>query len=130
MIATNAQQILDARMQGFKPDEMILVSLVGKISAANHTVLATPGLAYDWRWACGLDICVYIAHGSDWRSTVLALAKSKPRFLGLWDAPGKRGATVYLRPSHPATESKPSRLWGWVLDFSSWFDCENEEFAK
>ncbi len=130
MIATNAQAILDARMQGFKPDEMILVSLVGKISATNHTVLAKPGTVYDWRWARGLDVCVYIEDGQDWRSVVLALAKSMPGSLALWDAPGKRGANVYLKPSHPAHEPKPSHKWEWVLDFSSWFDCENAEFAK
>lgn len=128
MIATNAQPIVDARMQGFKPDEMILVSLVGRISEQNHTVLAKPGLNYDWRWALGLDVCLYISDAVDWRTAALAIAKAQPRFLALWDVASKRGATVYLKPSHSSEIDKPARLWDWVLDFSSWLDCDNEAF--
>lgn len=130
MIAINAQPILDARMQGFRPAEMILVSLVGRISEPNHTVLATPSVAYDWRWARDLDVCVYLDEAVNWRPAVLAIAKAKPQFLALWDVPSKRGATVYLRPSHPAHIEKPVRLWDWVLDFSSWLDCENKAFNQ
>lgn len=128
MIAPNAQEILDARLQGLKPAEMILVSLVGTLREVNHTVLASPHEVYDWRWVRGLDICVYIDAKVEWRRTVLALAHCCPGQLFLWDITSRRGANVYLKPSHPASEARDARSWKWILDFSSWFECENEAY--
>lgn len=128
MIANNAQQIIDARMQGFKPDEMVLVSLVGRISEPNHTVLADPKLQYDWRWVHGLEICIYITASIDWRPVTRAIAGARPRFLGLWDLESKRGANVYLIPTEDDI-GKPIRQWLYKLDFLSWMDFQNREYA-
>lgn len=129
MIATNAKSIVKARMQGFKPDELILISLIGRISDdRNHTVLADPQQVYDWRWARDLDVCVYINGACDWRATMLAIRKAMPRVMWVWDVDTQRGASVFLRPTHPASEDKPARNWEWKLDFTSWFDCQNEAY--
>jgi hypothetical protein len=128
MIATNAKSIVKARMQGFRPDELILISLVGRISERNHTVLADPGQVYDWRWVRDLDICVYIDGACDWRAAMLTIRKAMPRIMWVWDVDSQRGASVFLKPSHPASEPKPARSWDWVLDFTSWFDCQNEAY--
>lgn len=128
MIPVNAKSIVKARMQGFRPDELILVSLIGMISERNHTVLADPAQQYDWRWMRGLDCCVYINGTINWRPTMLAIRKATPRYMWVWDVDTERGATVFLKPSHPASEPKPARNWEWVLDFSSWLDCQNEAY--
>lgn len=130
MIPTNAKSIVKARMQGFKPAEMIMVSLVGKISHPNHTVLADPKLTYDWRWLRDLDVCVFITPECNWRDTTLAICRAMPRYMWLWDTVSQRGANVYLKPSHPASEEKPVSEWVWILNFASWFDCQNEGFLK
>lgn len=130
MIPTNAKAIIKARMQGFKPAEMIMVSLIGKISHQNHTVLADPNLVYDWRWLKDLDVCVFISPECNWRAATLAIRKAMPRYMWLWDVASRRGATVYLRPSHHASEDKPVKDWNWVLDFSSWRDCQNKGFLE
>jgi hypothetical protein len=129
MIPTNAKAIIKARMQGFVPDQMILVSLIGRISKQNHTVHADPAVRYDWRWVVGLDICVYINPVCDWRRTLLEIRRAMPRILWLWDVDSQRGACVYLKPSHPASEAKIGK-WDWMLDFLSWMPCQNDSFAR
>lgn len=125
----NAKHIVDMRLRGFKPDELILVSMIGNLGELNHTVHARPGYEYDWRWVRDLRIVAYISRDVDWRKTVLAIAHNRPAYLAVWDKATQRGAKVYLKPSHPATEDKPADQWEWVLDFSNWQDCDNEDFA-
>ena len=60
MIAKNAQPIIDARLRGKKPADMVIVSLVGPVGMENPTVFADPAQQYDWRWCRGLDVCVYL----------------------------------------------------------------------
>lgn len=129
MIALNAQPIVDARLRGLKPDEMVLVSLVGHVDAANHTVRAIPGTAYDWRWVRDLDICVYVGERGDWIETLKAIALQRPAYLGLWNCQNHWGARVYLIPT-AADISRPVRQWGYELDFLPWLDFQNEEFSQ
>lgn len=129
MIAANAQAILDARLQGFKPDELVLVSLVGHVSAANHTVLAIPATTYDWRWVRDLELCVYIGEGQDWVGTLKAIALQRPAYLSLWNTAERWGARVYLIPT-AADIAKPVRQWAYELDFLPWLDFQNEEFLQ
>jgi len=130
MIPTNAKAIIKARMQGFKPADLVLISLIGKISQHSHTVLADPSMSYDWRWVRDLDVCVYINSGCDWRKTTEQIRKAMPRYMWLWDVTSQRGATVHIKPSHPASEDKPAHKWEWVMDFRSWFEYENKEFQS
>jgi hypothetical protein len=129
MIAANAQPILDARMRGFKPDEMVLVSLVGKINAANHTVHAKPHIAYDWRWVRDLDVCVHVDQQTDWVPALKAIASERPKHLSLWNSAESWGAKVYLVPTAEDV-SKPVRQWAYELDFLPWLDFQNEEFSQ
>ena len=102
MIATNAKKIVDLRANGYRPNEMILVSLVGKIDELNHTVFAMPKFEYDWRWCAGLDICVYADSSVDWMPTVVAISQAKPRYLSLWDFDRKEGSEIWLLPDPKA----------------------------
>jgi hypothetical protein len=127
MIALNAQPILDARLQGFKPSELILVSLTGHVHAENHTVRALPCTAYDWRWVHGLELCVYVGERSDWVDTVKAIALQRPAYLGLWNCVDQWGARVYLIPTADDI-AKPARQWAYELDFLPWLDFQNDDF--
>lgn len=129
MIAANAQPILEARLRGFKPDELVLVSLIGRIDAANHTVRAIPSNAYDWRWVRDLELCVYIGDGQDWVDTLKAIALQRPAYLSLWNTAERWGARSYLVPT-AADIAKPVRQWTYELDFLPWLDFQNEEFLQ
>jgi hypothetical protein len=129
VIATNAQPILDARLRGFKPDELVLVSLVGHINAANHTVRAIPATAYDWRWVRDLELCVYVGERGDWVDTLKSIALQRPAYLGLWNCIDHWGARAYLIPT-AADIARPVRQWAYELDFLPWLDFQNEEFLQ
>ena len=77
-IALNAAPIVAARLKGMKPEEMIRVSLVGTLCAGNHVVHAKPGVPHDWRWARGLDVCVYVGPDDAWHTTLKAIALCRP----------------------------------------------------
>jgi hypothetical protein len=104
MIALNAQPIIDARMRGFKPDDLVLVSLVGHVHAKNHTVRAIPGVTYDWRWVRGLELCV-------------------------WNCAEQWGAQVYLIPTANDL-ARPRLQWSHELDFLPWLDFQNDDFLE
>lgn len=127
IIASNAQPILDARKKGFKPVEMILVSLIGRINELNHTVYANPANQYDWMWARGLPICIYATAGVQWRDVARSIASVRPSYLAIWDAERKQGAEVYLVPD-PADIDKPQAEWRWNLDFLPWLPSQNKDF--
>lgn len=129
MIALNAQPIVDARMRGFKPDDLVLVSLVGHVSAANPVVRAIPGTLYDWRWVRDLELCVYVGERGDWVQTLKAIALQRPAYLAIWNCSEHWGARVYLVPRTDDIE-RPQRQWQYELDFLPWLDFQNDDFLQ
>ncbi len=128
MLATNAQKILDLRKRGYKPDEMILVSLVGRIDELNHTVYAVAKNDYDWSWCRGLDICVYASSSVDWLKTINAIARNKTRFLAVWDIDRKEGAEFWFMPCEKAL-SKPQMGFKMKLIPNPWCSLQNKMFS-
>lgn len=129
MIALNAQPIIDARVRGLKPDELVLISLAGFVHAVNHTVRAIPGIAYDWRWSHALDVCVYVGARPDWVDTVKAIALRRPAYLCVWNCVEHWGAQVYLVPTIDDL-ARPPRCWSYELDFLPWLDFQNDDFVE
>lgn len=129
MIAQNAQPILSARLRGFKPDEMVMISLIGGIDSANQTIYAKPGETYDWRWVHGLDVCVWIGDEPNWAPMLKAIALQRPDYLCIWHQGREWGARVYLIPT-AADVSKPVCMWTYELDFLEWLETCNRVFAS
>lgn len=127
MLALNAEPILKARLRGFKPSELVMVSLVGHLHTANHTVLALPGTDYDWRWVRGLEVCVHVGDAPNWYDTVKAIARQRPEWLGMWNCAVGGGANVYLIPTADDV-AKPVREWDCELDLLAWLDFQNDDF--
>lgn len=128
-LALNAQPIVTARLKGFKPSELVLVSLVGHVEAANHVVRALPGVDYDWRWAHGLEVCVYVDDSTNWVDALKSIAKQRPAYLCVWNCYAHWGAKVYLHPT-PDDITKPVRQWFYELDFLPWLDFQNQDFIE
>ncbi|MBW9336221.1 hypothetical protein FEE59_22140 [Herbaspirillum sp. RU 5E] len=125
-----AQPILDARMRGQKPNELILVSLIGPLAEANHTVFVNPNGAYDWRWVIGLQLCVMVNAETRQaaRGVLLAIGKDSPAQLHVWNVDQFKGARVVVLPN-PADIEMPRASWRWAMDFDPWSDFDNENFA-
>ena len=128
MIAQNAFKIVELRRNGYRPDEMILVSLVGKLDELNHVVYALPKLDYDWRWCKGLEICIFASSGVNWQPFVKAISEAEPRFLSLWDVDRNEGAEFYRLPD-PATIERPRSQWKMKLFSQPWCAIENKLFT-
>lgn len=129
MIAQGAQPILQARMRGRRPDAMVMVSLVGQIDTANPVVHAAIGQDLDWRWAHGLDVCLWIGDDPAWALVAKAIAMTRPDYLCVWHPGAKWGARVYLMPTAEDL-AKSTRLWVQELDFLPWLDFQSRDFAQ
>lgn len=127
MIATNSQKIINLRKNGYRPDEMILISLVGKIDELNHTVFAVPSIEYDWKWCRELDICVYANSAVIWQPIINSISLENPRFLALWDVDRKEGAEFYRSLNLNCSDAN-LRHSGTVLDFIDWCSIANRIF--
>lgn len=127
-LPSGSQPVVDARMKGFRPAEMLIVSMIGKTGEANHHVYANAGAEYDWRWIVGLDVCLYVNNETKWRDVLVAIAKCCPRWLGLYNVDQFKGATMSYLPRVDDIE-KPKSQWRFALDFLPWTTCQNEEFA-
>lgn len=129
ILPVNAQAILDARMKGFKPADMVVVSLVGAVGLDNPTVFAKPDVRYDWRWVRGLDVCLYLRDEPDWSTIAKDIAVQHPEHMNLWHADHQWGATVFAIPAEKDI-ARPPRSWKYELDFSIWLDFQNRDFIN
>lgn len=129
MIAQNAQAIFDQRMRGFRPADMVMVSLVGPVWTANPVVFAKVPEKYDWRWVRGLDVCVHINDDIDWPEMVKQIGLQRPSYLCVWNDVGKWGARMFVIPM-ASDIGKPMRMWKQELDFWPWMDFQNEDFMS
>lgn len=127
-IPSGAGAVIAARKTGMKPSEMLIVSMVGKVNESNHTIYINPDSEYDWRWIVGLKVCVYVKQGVEWRETLIAMAKCKPEWLGLYNLDQFKGATASYLPRIEDIE-KPKNQWRYVLDFLPWTAWQNDEFS-
>lgn len=55
-----ARAIAEARANGLKPAELVLISLAGSVDWPNPLVFATPGQRFRWDWLKGLSVVVLI----------------------------------------------------------------------
>lgn len=129
MVAQGADAILKARLKGFRPVGLIIVSLVGPFDEENEVVIAEHDVDYDWTWAAGLPVVMFMNGAVNWRKTALAIKAVGPSKLMMWDVSLNRGCDVLLKPVMEAGEIR-RHGWGWVLDFISWQECDNEDFNK
>lgn len=92
-----AQEIIDNRMIGKRPADMVLVSLVGPLREANPVVVAKPGRAYDWRFLARLEVLIVVSSAIDRgavKRVVDAVLPHKPDYLGVWFADRQAGMNV------------------------------------
>lgn len=127
-LPNGAAQILQARLKGSKPADMLVVSLIGPVEATNHTIYANPSAQYDWRFLRGLKVCVYVKNGCKFAETMKAIAECRPEYLGIYNADQFAGAHAYYLPRVEDIE-KPKSQWRHVLDFLPWTKWQNETFA-
>lgn len=136
MIAPGADSIIKERMRGFRPADVVVVSLVGRTCFANPTVLPADNQQYDWRWVVGLDVVLCISRKTAWRELATAIKLAGPEHLRLWSVDSQRGAEVFWRPVFPVNEAPEGVVmvtdsgWYFDIDFSPFHEEDNKAFAQ
>jgi hypothetical protein len=103
-----ALEIIETRMTGRRPADMVLVSLIGPLRELNPVVVAKPGKAYDWRFLVGLDVLVVTTTAADQSSVRRVLADAvaqSPRFLGVWFADRQDGFNTVFEGWSPVAKA-------------------------
>ena len=126
-----AKRIIDSRMNGEKPDELVLVSLVGPLRNEGNMVVLADGPEHDWRFCRGLHVCIFGKVGTPNRQTAIAIGQRLPTKLYLWDVESKEGAEliVHIRESslHKRGDFKAS---DWTAILWPWSDWQNKQFEE
>lgn len=122
----SAQPILQARLKGYKPADLVIVSMVGRINELNPTVFVN-GPDYDFTFLRGLEICLYVDEHCKWRRTLEAIMAQEPAKSLLWDANRFEGAYVYYLPTLKAVE-RGIPPFERELSFIPWLPFQNLAF--
>ena len=127
-IPNGAEAVIAARKKGFKPSEMLIISLVGKLQELNHTIYAEPSCTYDWRWLVGLKACIFTKSNVNSKAILKAIAMCNPEWLGMYYLDQFKGLEVAYVPLAEDIE-KPRSQWRHKLHVLVWTDFQNEVFA-
>ena len=127
-IPNGADAVIAARKKGFKPSEMLIISLIGKLQELNHTIYVNPDCEYDWRWLVGLKACIFTKSSINSKAILKAVAQSNPEWLGMYQIDTFKGLEACYMPVAVDIE-KPRSQWRYKLDVLVWTDFQNEVFA-
>lgn len=126
-----ASRIIESRIKGEKPGDLVIVSLVGPVDDGNPVVLAD-GPEHDWRFCVGLQVCIFGKVGTPNRQTAMAIGMQLPARLFLWDVEAKEGTDicVCLKVSaidKPRADFRPS---DWTAMLWPWSRWQNKTFEE
>lgn len=125
MLATGAEPILQARLNGKRPADLLIVSMVGRVPEVNPVILADGD---DWRFMEGLQVCVFTAKGKTFRDLCRQIAFCGPTWLGLWDVENREGADVMSRIRADRINNKRFTADDFEVWFDPWIDWQNRTF--
>lgn len=89
----NGDDLLRTRREGWCPDGLVLVSLIGSLRYGNYTLYADLGLPYDWSMLAALDVELVVSTRVPFTAVLRALADiaaSVPATLSLYYIEGAR----------------------------------------
>ncbi|NSX16918.1 hypothetical protein HTY52_22765 [Cupriavidus taiwanensis] len=128
MLPHGARPILEARMHGQRPADLLIVSLVGAVDEANPVILAKPDAKYDWRFLLGLKVCVFARPGVRFAPVLLDIGSQWPAWLALWDVENEEGtdAIVHIKPD--CLDKSKFGPGDFATIFWPWTAYENRKF--
>jgi hypothetical protein len=111
----DAMKLWDMRISGFKPNDMVMISLIGELTTGRWQIYPSPEVhpkKYEWRWVRDLQIClVYDSTCNKDKVKAIALEIAKNKSIGdqaktdgftgslfLWNTSLKAGAHMKHTP--------------------------------
>jgi hypothetical protein len=89
----NGDNLLRMRREGWRPDGLVLASLVGSLGFDNYTTYADPGTSYDWSMLAGLEVELVVSTSVPFGAvlrTLADIAAAVPATLALGYVEGPR----------------------------------------
>jgi hypothetical protein len=124
-----AKPILDARMQGRRPKDMVLISMVGPLpDELNPVVLADRDVSYDWTWVRGLPVCFWTHPKGQIARHILDCSKAAPGAIYVWDCVNARGYDVSVCPTVESID-RPREQWDMRIESLPWLPFQDIHFA-
>jgi hypothetical protein len=124
-----AKPILEARKQGKRPKDMILISMVGPLQdEINPVVVVSPNKSYDWRWIRGLVACFWSTPAGYEAKHILDCSNARPSSLLLWDAENQKGYDIYVLPTVESIHL-PREQWDMKINALRWLPFQEKQFA-
>ena len=131
MLPAGAKQILSARLSGKRPEDMVLISTIGKLPYTNPVIELDTGTEYDWTWIIGLPCCFIglvdknlLTHIEN---AATALKTHLPDKWLIWDNDNEMGMSAWYLPD-AETIRLSKKNWGYEFSFIDWTDYQNEQF--
>lgn len=125
MLPTGSKPIVEARIAGKRPADLLIVSMVGRVPETNPVILADGD---DWRFLEGLEVCVFTKRGKPFRELCKQIAFNGPKSLWLWDVENWEGATVRLWLDPDKIYKKRFTIDDYMLDIDPWGRIANRDF--
>lgn len=129
VIPYGAKAILNARQQGKRPVDMVIVSMMGPLAdEINPLVIADKDITYRWEWSRGLVVCFFASPDSYRAKHVFDCAKASPCKMYLWDCAARKGYDLYVLPTVESIE-RPRDQWDLKVDVLRWLPFQEKQFA-
>lgn len=125
-----ARTIAEARADGLRPSELVLISLAGRIDWSNPQVYATPGQRYQWDWLRGLNAVVLVDASTRLNDILQDIESAGPAQLDVVDHERRKGWMVLrTRPSLQTVRWPRYQVEDWLGD-QEWHQGLNQLKAQ
>ncbi len=129
IIPKGAERILQARRNGKKPSDLIIISMVGPLpNELNPVVQVDAKKDYDWQWAKDLIVCFWTDPKNYSSKQILACAKLKPKRILLWNCAQEKGYEIGALPRVDSIVNHQAK-WVWEVHQIPWTSKQEKEFA-
>lgn len=126
MLPTGAKPIVDARIAGKRPDDLLIVSLVGRLNGERNPVVLADG--DDWRFIEGMQVCLFARKGTPFQQRAAEVAFYGPKWLGLWDVENHEGADVIAHIRTDRLDQNRFTPADFTAMFWPWSAWQNQQF--
>lgn len=126
MLPTGAKPIVEARIAGKRPADMLIVSLVGRLPQELNPVVIADG--DDWRFVEGMRVCVFARKGTPFRQRIAELKWFGASWIGLWDVDRHEGADTIVHLNLERLDQKHFSPADFETIFWPWSAWQNKQF--
>ena len=129
LIPLGSDEIMKARKSGFRPKDMIIISMMGKLETEkNPIVQVANGKKYDWSFLKGLQAVFFCTGATYDAKQIINASMAHPSGLYLWNPISGKGYRIWVLPKIESVHL-PMERWDWEVSYLRFEKSEEIEFA-